>query len=115
MLSFLQLVAFQLQPHRLRSQIETAMSLINRKDISAPLNVLPLFTWEHLFELAPHVVGSWRVPALPGNYGTEEWQIIASLLGIQTVAVGGFMFSAQVSEMGRWAMSNLACKRCTTD
>jgi hypothetical protein len=25
---------------------------------------------------------------LPGNYGTEEWQIIASLLGIQTAAVG---------------------------
>jgi hypothetical protein len=53
---------------------------------------LPLFTWEHWFELAPHVVGSWHVPALPGNYGTEEWQIIASLLGIQTAAVGGFMY-----------------------
>jgi hypothetical protein len=53
---------------------------------------LPLFTWEHWFELAPHVVGSWHVPALPGNYGTEEWQTIASLLGIQTAAVGGFMY-----------------------
>ena len=53
---------------------------------------LPLFTFEHWFELAPHVVGSWHVPALPGNYGTEEWQIIASLLGIQTAAVGGFMY-----------------------
>jgi len=53
---------------------------------------LPLFTWSHGFELAPHVVGSWHVPALPGNYGTEEWQIIASLLGIQTAAVGGFMY-----------------------
>jgi hypothetical protein len=51
-----------------------------------------LFTWEHWFELAPHVVGSWRVAALPGNYGTEEWQTIASLLGIQTAAVGGFMY-----------------------
>ena len=28
---------------------------------------LPLSTWEHWFELAPHVVGSWRVGALPGN------------------------------------------------
>jgi hypothetical protein len=45
-----------------------------------------------LFELAPHVVGSWHVPPLPGNYGTEEWQTIASLLGIQTAAVGGFMY-----------------------
>jgi hypothetical protein len=53
---------------------------------------LPWFTWAHLFELAPHVVGSWRVGALPGNYGTEEWQTIASLLGIQTAAVGGFMY-----------------------
>jgi hypothetical protein len=52
---------------------------------------LPLFTWSHWFELAPHVVGSWRVPALPGNYGTEKWEIVASLLGIQTAAVGGFM------------------------
>ena len=34
----------------------------------------------------------WRVGALPGNYGTEEWQTIASLLGIQTAAVGGFMY-----------------------
>jgi hypothetical protein len=40
---------------------------------------LPLFTLAHWFELAPHVVGSWRVGALPGNYGTEEWQTIASL------------------------------------
>jgi hypothetical protein len=39
-----------------------------------------------------HVVGSWRVGALPGNYGTEKWQTIASSLGIQTAAVGGFMF-----------------------
>jgi hypothetical protein len=53
---------------------------------------LPVFTWAHWFELAPHVVGSWRVGALPGNYGTEEWQTIASLLGIQTAAVGGFMY-----------------------
>jgi hypothetical protein len=53
---------------------------------------LPFFSREHLFELAPHVVGSWHVPALPGNYGTEEWEIVASLLGIQTAAVGGFMY-----------------------
>jgi hypothetical protein len=53
---------------------------------------LPLFTLEHWFELAPHVVGSWHVPTLPGNYGAEEWQTIASLLGIQTAAVGGFMY-----------------------
>jgi hypothetical protein len=39
----------------------------------------------------------------PGQYSGEEWQIMASLLGIQTAAVGGFMyFFAQVSEMGRW-------------
>ena len=36
---------------------------------------------------------------------TEEWQTIASLLGIQTAAVGGFM---------RWATSKAACERCTT-
>ena len=53
---------------------------------------LPLFTFEHWFELAPHVVGSWHVPLLPGKYGNEEWQAIASLLGIQTTAVGGFMY-----------------------
>jgi hypothetical protein len=39
-----------------------------------------------------HVVGSWRVGALPGNYGTDEWQTIASLLRIQTAAVSGFMY-----------------------
>jgi hypothetical protein len=40
----------------------------------------------------------------PGQYSGEEWQIMASLLEIQTAAVGGFMyFLAQVSEMGRWA------------
>jgi hypothetical protein len=32
------------------------------------------------------------VGALPGNYGTEERQTIASLLGIQTAAVVGFMY-----------------------
>ena len=53
---------------------------------------LPLFAWEHWFELVPHVVGSWHVGALPGNYGSETWQTIASLLGIQTAAVGGFMY-----------------------
>jgi len=53
---------------------------------------LPLFTWAHWFELAPHVVSSWHVPVLPGKYGNEEWQAIASLLGIQTTAVGGFMY-----------------------
>jgi hypothetical protein len=37
---------------------------------------LPLFTWEHWFELAPHVLGSWRVGELPGNYGAEEWQTL---------------------------------------
>ena len=62
------------------------------KNILDSCPFLPLFTWSHGFELAPHVVGSWHVPALPGNYGTEEWQIIASLLGIQTAAVGGFMY-----------------------
>jgi hypothetical protein len=30
---------------------------------------LPLFTWAHWFELALHVVGSWRAGALPGNCG----------------------------------------------
>jgi hypothetical protein len=37
-------------------------------------------------------VGLWRLGALPGNYGVEEWQTIASLLGIQTAAVGGFTY-----------------------
>jgi hypothetical protein len=53
---------------------------------------LPLFMWAHWFELAPHVVGSWRVGGVPGNDGTEEWQVVASLLGIQTAAVGSFMY-----------------------
>jgi hypothetical protein len=80
--------------------------------LSRQLPIPAIVHWEHWFELAPPVVGSWHVPALPGNYGTEEWQTIASLLGIQTAAVGGFMyFSAQVSEAGRWNMSKPACKR----
>jgi hypothetical protein len=38
-------------------------------------------------------VGVWRLGALPGNYyGVEEWQTIATLLGIQTAAVGGFTY-----------------------
>jgi hypothetical protein len=65
---------------------------------------LPLFTWAHWFELAPHVVGSWHVPVLPGNYGNEEWQTIASLLGIHRCRWRLHVFSAQVSEMGRWNM-----------
>jgi hypothetical protein len=32
------------------------------------------------------------VPAPPGQSASEEWQIMASLLGIQTAAVGGFMY-----------------------
>jgi hypothetical protein len=33
---------------------------------------LPLFTWEHWFELAPHVVGSWRVGALLATTATRN-------------------------------------------
>jgi hypothetical protein len=57
---------------------------------SCPL--LPMVTWVHGFQVVRHVVGSWRVPALPGQYGGEECQIMALLLGIQTAAVGGFMY-----------------------
>jgi hypothetical protein len=39
---------------------------------------LPLFTWAHWFELAPHVVGSWRVGGLPGHYGTEAGRRVAA-------------------------------------
>jgi len=53
---------------------------------------LPLFTWEHWSELTAHVVGSWRVPTLPGNYGTEECETIVSLLGIRTAAVASCIF-----------------------
>jgi hypothetical protein len=54
--------------------------------------ILPMLTWSHGFHFVHHVVGSWRVPAPPGQYSGEEWQIMASLLGIQTAAVGGFMY-----------------------
>ena len=54
--------------------------------------LLPMLTWAHGFQVVRHVVGSWRVPAPPGQYASEEWQITASLLGIQTAAVGGFMY-----------------------
>jgi hypothetical protein len=54
--------------------------------------MLPMLTWAHGFQFVRHVVGSWRVPAPPGQYAGEEWQIMASLLGIQTAAVGGFMY-----------------------
>jgi hypothetical protein len=60
--------------------------------ISTVTPFLPLFTWEVWFGLAPQFVGSWRVGALPGNYGAEEWRTIASLLGIQAAAVGGFVY-----------------------
>jgi hypothetical protein len=39
-----------------------------------------------------YVVSPWRVGALPGNHSSEEWQTIAPLLGIQTAAIGGFMY-----------------------
>jgi hypothetical protein len=57
-----------------------------------PAPLTPMLTWAHGFEFARHVVGSCRVPAPRGQYSGEQWQIIASLLGIQTAAVGGFMF-----------------------
>jgi hypothetical protein len=42
--------------------------------------------------IAPHRVGSWRVAALPGAYADHEWQLIMSLLGIQSALVGGGSF-----------------------
>src|ERR1700757_4838366 len=54
--------------------------------------LLPLPVWSYGFQLVRHVVGSWHVPAPPGQYSGEEWQIMASLLGIQMAAVGDFMY-----------------------
>jgi hypothetical protein len=52
---------------------------------SCPFLPLPWFP--------PHVIGSWRVPALPAPYADREWAMIAALLGIQTglVAAGSFL------------------------
>jgi hypothetical protein len=42
--------------------------------------------------IVPHQVGSWRVAALPGAYADHEWQLIMSLLGIQSALIGGGSF-----------------------
>jgi len=42
--------------------------------------------------VVPHPVGSWRVAALPGAYADHEWQLIMSLLGIQSALVGAGSF-----------------------
>lgn len=42
--------------------------------------------------MLPHQVGSWRVAALPAPYADHEWQLIMSLLGIQSALVGGGSF-----------------------
>jgi hypothetical protein len=42
--------------------------------------------------VVPHQVGSWRVAALPGAYADQEWQLIMSLVGIQSALVGGGSF-----------------------
>jgi hypothetical protein len=42
--------------------------------------------------LPSHVIGSWHVGRLPGSYASDEWSTIASLLGIQTATIGGFMY-----------------------
>ncbi len=36
-----------------------------------------------------HIVGSWSVPAAPEPYNDREWQMIASLLGIQSLTTLG--------------------------
>ena len=75
---------------------------------------LPLFTWAHWFELAPHVVSSWHVPV--------AWQVRQRRVAGHCVAARHsndrcrrlHVLSAQVSEMGRWNMSKPAYKRFTT-
>jgi hypothetical protein len=42
--------------------------------------------------LVDHRIGSWHVPPLPPPYADREWQIIVSLLGIQSALVGGGSF-----------------------
>jgi hypothetical protein len=42
--------------------------------------------------IVPHQVGAWRVAALPGAYADHEWQLIMSLLGIQSALIGGGSF-----------------------
>jgi hypothetical protein len=42
--------------------------------------------------IVPREVGSWRVAALPGAYADHEWQLIMSLLGIQSALIGGGSF-----------------------
>jgi hypothetical protein len=50
----------------------------------------PVFDWP-LVQM--HVVGTWSVPKAPEPYDQREWELIASLLGIQgAVSVGaGFV------------------------
>lgn len=36
-----------------------------------------------------HVIGSWHVPKAPSPYDVREWEMIASLLGIQTTLTIG--------------------------
>ena len=44
----------------------------------------PYITFEYLMPvIETHVTGSWRVPKAPPPYDEREWQLIASLLGIQ--------------------------------
>jgi hypothetical protein len=53
---------------------------------------LPGLTKGWLPWIVPHQIGSWRVAALPGAYADHEWQLIMSLLGIQSAVIGGGSF-----------------------
>ena len=52
---------------------------------SSPFPYLAFEPWP---ALKLHVTGSWHVPKAPPPYDDREWQMIASLLGIQTALSG---------------------------
>ena len=52
---------------------------------SAPSSYLAFEPWP---ALKLHVTESWHVPKAPPPYDDREWQMIASLLGIQTALSG---------------------------
>jgi hypothetical protein len=43
--------------------------------ISTVARFLPLFTWAHWFELAPHAVGSWRAAGQLRHHGKQEKEL----------------------------------------
>lgn len=53
---------------------------------SCPFFIAPWFDGWYFHIVLPHKIGSWNFVKLPPPYDEREWQLIASLLGIQTTA-----------------------------